>query len=240
VSTVAQNLAQNLVNVRGRMATACERAGRDPSEVRLVAASKTVEPARIIEALAAGQFVFGENYVQEARHKAEAVARHKAESVTGAVWHLLGHLQGNKAAQAVKLFALIHSLDSLRLAEDLSRRAEQAGKVQPVLIEVNLAGELSKTGIDEAETLALVRRVGALPNLDLQGLMCLPPFFDEPERARSYFVRLRRLRDELRQASGLPLSELSMGMSGDFEVAIEEGATLVRVGTAIFGRRAIA
>jgi hypothetical protein len=194
-----------------------------------VAASKTVEPERIQQALAAGQTVFGENYVQEARHKAEAV--------TGAVWHLLGHLQSNKAAQAVKIFALIHSLDSLRLAEELSRRAEQAGKVQPVLIEVNLAGELSKTGIDEGEVLPLVRRVKELPNLDLQGLMCIPPFFDEPERARSYFVRLRRLRDELRQASGLPLSELSMGMSGDYEVAIEEGATMVRVGTAIFGRR---
>lgn len=224
-------VAENLARVRERMAAACQRAGREVAGVRLVAASKTVEPARLAEALAAGQLVFGENYVQEARRK--------AGELPGATWHLLGHLQTNKAAQAVRLFALIHSLDSVRLAEELDRRAAQLGKRQPVLIEVNLAGELSKTGVGEAQAPEMARRVAALPHLELLGLMCLPPFFDEPERARPYFARLRELRGELERALGLPLPELSMGMSGDYEVAIEEGATLVRVGTAIFGRRPV-
>ncbi len=222
-------VADNLALVRQRIAAACQRAGRDPSGVRLVAASKTVGPARIAEALAAGQKIFGENYVQEARGK--------AAELPGATWHFIGRLQTNKAAQAVKLFELIHSLDSARLAVELDRRARAAGKVQEVLIEVNLAGEETKAGVPEAELGDLVRRVSELANLELRGLMCLPPFFDQPERVRPYFIRLRRLRDELRESSGLALPELSMGMSGDFEAAIEEGATLVRVGTAIFGRR---
>ncbi len=222
-------VADNLAAVKGRIEAACRRAGRDPAGVVLVAASKTVGAARLREALEAGQTLFGENYVQEARRKAD----HLPE----ARWHLIGHLQTNKAGQAVRLFELIHSVDSLRLAEELERRAAQAGKRQAILIEVNLAGEASKTGVPEADLFNLAAGVAALPHVELRGLMCLPPFFDEPEKARYYFVRLRLLREELRARLGLPLPELSMGMSGDYEVAIEEGATLVRVGTAIFGRR---
>ena len=233
MSKITENIAANLARVRERIRAACERAGRDPSAVQLVAASKTVEVARLAEALAAGQSVFGENYVQEAKRK--------ARELTGATWHLhwhlLGHLQTNKAAPAVKLFDLIHSVDSLHLAEELDRRAREVGKVQAVLIEVNLAGEASKAGIVEEGLPELARGVAALPNLDLRGLMSVPPLELEPELARPYFARLRKLRDLLRQRLGLPLPELSMGMSGDFEVAIEEGATIVRVGTAIFGSR---
>jgi pyridoxal phosphate enzyme (YggS family) len=222
-------IAENLAAVRERIGAACERAGRPASEVRLVAASKTVEPARLAQAVAAGQTLFGENYVQEARRKVEALP--------GATWHLIGHLQSNKAAQAVGLFDLIHSVDSGHLAAALDRRAGVLGKRQGVLIEVNLAGEASKTGVAEAEAAELVQLAASLPHLDLLGLMTMPPFFDEPERARPYFARLRELRERLREVTGLPLPELSMGMSGDYEVAIEEGATLVRVGTAVFGRR---
>lgn len=196
-----------------------------------MAVTKTVEAAKVREAVEAGQTLFGENYVQEARAK--------ASEVSGAEWHFIGHLQTNKARQAVGLFSLIHSLDSDRLAVELDRRAKAQGLIQPVLIEVSF-GEVTKTGVPEDALLPLVDRVLALPNLRLAGLMCMPPFFDEPERARPYFAQLARLKERLEDELDVELPELSMGMSGDYEVAIEEGATLVRVGTAIFGRRACA
>ncbi|MFH0809320.1 MAG: YggS family pyridoxal phosphate-dependent enzyme [Pseudomonadota bacterium] len=222
-------VAENIADVRRRIEAACQRAGRDPAEVTLVGASKTVGAAGLAEAMEAGLGVFGENYVQEAKGK--------VGQPPGAVWHLIGRLQTNKAALAVRLFALIHTLDSLRLALDLDRRAAALGKVQPVLIEVRLVPGAGRAGVPEADLPELASRVASLPNLDPRGLMCLPPFFEEPERARPYFAQLREARDRLRRATGLALPELSMGMSGDFETAIEEGATLVRVGTAIFGRR---
>jgi len=222
-------IAQNLNEVRRRLAAAAQRAGRDPAQVRLVAVSKTVPVERIREAVAAGQRLFGENYLQEARGKIEALGE-------TASWHFIGHLQSNKAKAAVALFELIHGVDRLKLAAALEAAAAQIGKVQEILIQVNLAAEASKSGAAPEAAAGLLREISRLPHLRVRGLMTMPPFLD-PEAVRPYFRALRELRDHLRDSSGLPLPELSMGMSGDYEVAVEEGATLVRVGTAIFGSR---
>lgn len=205
------------------------RVGRKPEEVKLVAVSKTVEPSRIEEAIEAGVSIFGENYVQEAQKKIEEIGHRVA-------WHFVGHLQTNKAKYAVRLFDLIHSLDHLPLAEELNRRAEREGRTMKVMIEVNLSGETTKFGTEEEKTFDLASQVLQLRNLSLIGLMTMPPYFDDPERSRPYYIRLRGLKERMVR-EGIPLQELSMGMSNDFEVAIEEGATFVRVGTAIFGAR---
>ncbi|MCK9378036.1 MAG: YggS family pyridoxal phosphate-dependent enzyme [Syntrophobacterales bacterium] len=223
-------IAQNLAEVRAAMAAACRRAGRDPGRVRLVAVSKTVDLDRIKEAIDAGQDLFGENYLQEARDKIAALGRQVS-------WHLVGSLQTKKAKAAVELFDLIHAVDRFKLAQALDAAAVGLGKVQDVLIQVNQAGEDTKSGVAPAAAPELVQQIARLPHLRLLGLMTMPPWFPDPEEARPYFLALRELRDRLRTLTGLPLTELSMGMSGDFEVAIEAGATLVRVGTAIFGRR---
>ena len=216
-----------------RMSHAVMRTGRRPEEVRLVAVTKTIGVEAIKQALDIGLRIFGENKVQEAKEKIEALA---TQAPSGIEWHLIGHLQGNKTKYSVRLFDLIHSLDSEGLAGDLDREARKLGKVQRVLIQVKLSEEETKSGIAEKELTQLIEKVGELKNLKLEGLMTIPPFFDDPERARPYFRRLRELRDEL-VIKGINLPELSMGMSDDFEVAIEEGATLVRIGTAIFGER---
>jgi pyridoxal phosphate enzyme (YggS family) len=223
-------IAQNLNEVRAVIAAACRRAGRDPGQVRLVAVSKTVDLERIRAAIAAGQDLFGENYLQEAAGKIAALGRQLS-------WHLVGHLQTNKARGAVDLFDLIHSVDRGKLARALDAAAARLGKVQDVLIQVNQGGEETKSGVEPAAALALLQEVARLPHLRVLGLMTMPPWFPDPEQARPYFRALRELRDRLRNLSGLPLTELSMGMSDDFPVAVEEGATLVRVGTAIFGPR---
>jgi pyridoxal phosphate enzyme (YggS family) len=223
-------IAQNLNEVRAVIAAACRRAGRDPGQVRLVAVSKTVDLERIRAAIAAGQDLFGENYLQEAAGKIAALGRQLS-------WHLVGHLQTNKARGAVDLFDLIHSVDRGKLARALDAAAARLGKVQDVLIQVNQGGEETKSGVEPAAALALLQEVARLPHLRVLGLMTMPPWFLDPEQARPYFRALRELRDRLRDLSGLPLTELSMGMSDDFPVAVEEGATLVRVGTAIFGPR---
>jgi PLP dependent protein len=223
-------IAQNLAEVRATIEAACRKVGRNPQEVRLVAVSKTVDLGRIREAVAAGQEIFGENYLQEAKNKVAAVG--------GQVrWHLVGHLQTNKAKAAVELFDLIHAVDRLKLARALNAAAARVGKIQDVLIQVNQGGENTKSGVAPEASLDLVQEVARLPHLRALGLMTMPPWFDDPEEARPYFQALRELRERLRDSSGLPLVELSMGMSSDFAVAVEEGATLVRVGTAIFGRR---
>jgi len=222
-------IAQNLEEVRRRIKAAALRAGRDPAMVRLVAVSKTVPVARLKEAAAAGQRLFGENYLQEARPKIEALGQ-------AASWHFIGHLQSNKAKGAVELFDLIHGVDRLKLARALNAAAASLGKVQEILIQVNLAGEASKSGTAPEGAAELLRALSLLPHLRVVGLMTMPPFL-EPEAVRPYFRALRELRDHLQDLSGRPLQELSMGMSGDYEVAVEEGATLVRVGTAIFGSR---
>ena len=223
-------IAKNLQDVRAAIAAAAQRSRRDPAAVRLVAVSKTVDLERIRAAIDAGQDLFGENYLQEARDKIAVLGRQVS-------WHLVGGLQSDKARGAVELFDLIHAVDRLKLAQALDAAAARLAKVQDVLIQVNQAGEATKSGVAPAAAPALLREVARLPHLRVLGLMTMPPWFPDPEAARPYFRALRELRDHLRVLTGLPLAELSMGMSGDFAVAVEEGATLVRVGTAIFGSR---
>jgi PLP dependent protein len=200
--------------------------------VRLVAVTKTVGLNRLQEAVAAGHTLFGENYVQEAKAKIAALG-------PGLTWHFIGHLQSNKARAAVELFDLIHSVDRLRLAQALDQAARRLGKVQDILLQVNLAGEESKSGAAPEDVQKLLSEISKMANLRVLGLMTMPPWFPDPEEARPYFRGLRELRDRLRRLHLVEsdLSELSMGMTGDFEVAVAEGATLVRIGTAIFGRR---
>ncbi len=218
------SVAEQLARVRERMAAACRRAGRSPDEVTLVGVSKGVPAQRVAEAHAAGLQDVGENRVQEAADKIEALA---AQGVRPR-WHLVGHLQTNKAKTVTGLFAIIHSVDSVRLAQALSRRAREP---LPILLEVNVAQEASKFGFTPREATSALRSIADLPNLEVRGLMTVAPQTDQPESVRPVFRRLRELRDEL------GLRELSMGMTNDFEVAIEEGATMVRVGRAIFGER---
>lgn len=220
-------LKKNIESVRKRIDDACLRAGRDSSEVKLVAVSKTHPAATLREALSAGVAIFGENKVQEAETKILEIGRDAAE------WHLIGHLQSNKARKAVQLFDVIQSVDSLELARRLERICEEEGRESlSVFVEVDLAGEETKNGISEAHLPELIAFLNECTHLKFKGLMVLPPFFDDPETTRPFFKRLRKICDQL-----IPDGELSMGMSHDFEVAIEEGATIVRVGTAIFGER---
>ena len=226
------SIADNLKTVTARIEAAARRTGRDPASVKLVVVTKTVGESSIREAVEAGAVILGENRVQEAREKIEhlgGIAR----------WHLIGHLQTNKAKYAVKLFDLVHSVDNLELARELDRQAAKIGKVQDVLIEVNIAGEEAKAGVAIGHAAALVKEAARFEHIAVKGLMAIPPFLNDPEQVRPYFRRLRELSGEIAREniSGVSLQELSMGMSGDFEVAIEEGATLVRVGTAIFGER---
>lgn len=220
--------------IQQQMTAAAVAAGRDPETVRLVAISKT-RPAADVRAVAeAGARLFGENYIQEARGKVRAL------SDLTLTWHFVGHLQRNKAKYAVRWFDLIHSVDSLTLAREIHRQAEKFGKIQPILIQANLSGEASKSGAAAADIHDLVQQAAQLDHLRIDGLMTMPPFFDDPERARPYFRQLCQIRDELRiqKIPNAPLGELSMGMTGDYKAAIAEGATLVRIGTAIFGARA--
>ncbi len=227
-------IADAVRKVRDRITASAVKAGRDPAEIRLVAVSKTVGPGRIIEAVKAGVTVLGENRVQEAREKIPEIASLFAG---GSVeWHLIGHLQRNKARTAVMLFDLIHSVDSVALSAELDKQAGKTGKVQDILVQVKLSGEAAKHGIPENDLTGLLDAVMQMNNLRLRGLMTMPPFSADPEGARPYFRKLREIAEALVQ-KGFPANELSMGMSNDFEIAIEEGATLVRVGTAIFGER---
>ena len=225
------SLADNLEIVQQRIKAACERAGRKRDSVLLLAVSKTHPPETIRAAADCGQVFFGENKVQEARAKIPLCPGKLR-------WHFIGHLQSNKCRDAVELFELIQSVDSLPLAREINKRAEQAAKRMPVLLEVNVAGEASKFGYAPEKLLAELKELNALPRLELHGLMTVPPWMSEPERGRPHFRRLRELKAEGEQILGAPLPHLSMGMSDDFEIAIEEGATIVRIGTALFGPRA--
>jgi pyridoxal phosphate enzyme (YggS family) len=226
------SIADNLKTVQDRITAAAARAGRDPSSVKLVVVTKTVDAGRIREAAAAGAMILGENRVQEAKEKIERLG-------PIASWHLIGRLQTNKAKFAVKLFYLIHSVDSLELAKELDRQAAKMGKVQDVLVEVNIAGEAAKAGVNVDDTPGLVREAAKLEHIAIKGLMTMPPYSEDPENSRPYFRRLRELASAIagEHIANASMQELSMGMSGDFETAVEEGATLVRVGTAIFGER---
>lgn len=222
-------ITEKVQNVAERISWAAARAGRRLEDVKLVAITKTVDVDLIREAADAGVRIFGENYVQEAKEKIAAIGK-------DVEWHMTGHLQKNKARDAVNMFSMVQTIDSLGLAEELDKRAGAAGKVILGLIEVNLGEERSKSGVSKEELIPFLNSVKGLKNLSIRGLMAIPPYFDNPEKVRPYFKALRELRDRA-NAEGFSLSELSMGMSHDFEVAVEEGATMVRIGTAIFGER---
>lgn len=222
--------SERLEMIQARIRTACERAGRDPAEVRLLAVSKGQPAAAIIEAVGCGQVVFAESKVQEAKVKIPQCPGHLR-------WQMVGHLQTNKCRDAVELFEMIQSVDSLKLAAEINKRCEQAAKDMPILLEVNVAGESSKFGYSPERVLAELDELNALPRVAIHGLMTIAPYTTHPDRARPFFRKLRELKDQCEDRLGAPLPELSMGMSGDFEVAIEEGATMVRVGTALFGDR---
>ncbi|MBU4320937.1 MAG: YggS family pyridoxal phosphate-dependent enzyme [Nitrospinae bacterium] len=229
--------AQIFENIRiicGRISHAAIRAGRKPEDIKLIAVTKTISIQQIKEAIDAGLRIFGESKVQEAREKIQD-SRCKIQDAD-IQWHLIGHLQKNKAKTAVELFEIIHSIDSVELAEIADKHAEKAGKIQKILLQVKLSDEISKYGILKDNLFELVREISEMKNLRIEGLMTIPPFFENPESARPYFNELRALRDKA-EIMGFNLPELSMGMTNDFEVAIEEGATMVRIGTAIFGER---
>lgn len=229
-----RSVSENVAFVREEIARAARKAGRSPAEVRLLAVTKTVDDDRIREAIAAGVDLIGENYVQEARRKIELLGRPLP-------WHFIGHLQTNKAKYAVRLFDLIHSVDRVDLARELDRRAAAQGTILKILVEVNVSGEASKSGVPARDALALVRSIAELPGLSIRGLMTMPPWFDDPEEARPYFATLRNLADSIRREriGNVHMEELSMGMTNDYRIAVEEGATIVRVGRAIFGDRPV-
>jgi pyridoxal phosphate enzyme (YggS family) len=224
------NFTENLDSIRQRIAAACARAGRDTAAVTLLAVSKTHPPEAIREAVEAGQLLFGENKIQEAKAKIPLCPGR-------ARWQFIGHLQSNKVRDAVELFELIQGVDTLAIAREISKRAVQAAKTMPILLEVNVAGESSKFGYPPDQLLAELKELNALPKIEIQGLMAIPPYVAVPEKARPYFQKLREVKTRAEDVLGAPLPQLSMGMSGDFEVAVEEGATIVRVGTALFGER---
>src|SRR5437667_4883303 len=230
------SIAENIRHVHERIAAAARRAGRNPQEIGLLAVSKTFPAGHIRQAYEAGIRIFGENRVQEFSAKAEAV-----RELRDAQWHMIGHLQTNKAAKAVELFSAVDSVDSLKLAEKLNLAAEKIGKKLAVLIEVNLGGEKAKSGIapEKPELEQILQSAPQLEHMAIDGLMTIPPFTEDPQQARPYFRKLRELRDKLalRKLPGVSMDTLSMGMSHDFEVPIEDGSTYVRVGTAIFGER---
>ena len=225
-------IADNLKIIEERIGNAASKAGRNAQDIKLIAVSKTVDAERIKQAIEAGATILGENYIQEARNKIKEIGQ-------GARWDFIGHLQSNKAKYAVDLFEMIHSVDRLSLAQEINRVAKKRGKKARILVQVNISGEETKSGINPQKVRTLIGEIASMSNLSLEGLMTMPPYFDDPEKARPYFTALRELRDTILKESigGINLQELSMGMSGDFEVAIEEGATMVRIGTAIFGER---
>ncbi len=226
-------ISDALAEVRSTIEGAALKSGRDPEVIKLVAVTKTVDAGRIIEAVREGVSILGENRVQEARNKISDIG-----TITAGLsvqWHLIGTLQKNKAKSAVNMFDLIHTVDSVELASEIDKHASNAGKKQRVLIQVKLSEEATKHGVPEDHLADLVTKVKSMGNLRLEGLMTIPPFFENPEDTRPYFKRLRLLRDKLLG----PEQELSMGMSNDFCIAIEEGATMVRIGTAIFGDRVV-
>ncbi len=226
-------IADNLAAVRERIRAACSRAGRNPDEVRLVGVTKTVSNDRIREGAEAGLTILGENYIQEARQKIEALRG------LGVSWHFIGHLQSNKAKVAAELFDWVHTVDRASLAVELDRQAAKRGRVIPILLQVNVGDETSKSGVGPEGLPRLFESVLPLNNLSVRGLMAIPPLEEDPEKARPYFRMLRDLLERLKAGAPHPgeLVELSMGMSGDFEAAVEEGATFVRIGTSLFGHR---
>lgn len=219
--------------VKERIRNAARRCGRDPESIRLVAVSKTMSAEKVIAAIEAGAGILGENYIQEAREKIAELSNCPVS------WHFIGHLQTNKAKYAVKLFDLIHSADSVKLASELDKQAAKINKIQEILVQVNIGEEASKSGAAVRDLETMIQEISPLKHISVKGLMIIPPLYNAPEKVRPYFSELRKLRDHIRNQNipNVSMDELSMGMTGDFETAIEEGATLVRIGTAIFGER---
>jgi pyridoxal phosphate enzyme (YggS family) len=232
---IMTTIAENFARIKDRIHKACSRVNRDPSSIHLVGVTKTVAVDRVREGVLAGITILGENYVQEARKKREILGDLSVE------WHFIGHLQSNKAKVAVDCFDYIHTLDREKLARELDRQAQKRGKQIPVLIQINVGDEATKSGTSFEEALSLFRSASSMDALVVRGLMALPPYLEDPEQVRPYFRQLRQILEQLREMAPQPeiLTELSMGMSHDFEVAIEEGATLIRVGTALFGSRPV-
>ncbi len=226
----AVSLADNLTLIQQRISAACDRAGRGVDSVTLLAVSKTHPADTIKAATDLGLMLFGENKVQEAKAKIP-------NSPGKTRWHFIGHLQSNKCRDAVELFSMIQCVDSLAIAQEINKRADQAAKTMPVLLEINVAGEASKFGYKPEQMLTELKELNALPRLEIHGLMAIPPFSPVPDKSRPYFKTLRELKSRAEDVLGAPLPVLSMGMSDDFEVAIEEGSTMIRVGTALFGAR---
>ena len=226
-------IQSNIKKINDDICAAAQRSGRDASKVTLIAVSKRKPHEMIQQAIDAGHRDFGENYIQEAMEKIDLLGRESA------IWHFIGHLQSNKAKFAVKYFDLIHTVDTVKLAKEINRQAQKIGKTQKILLQVNIARETTKSGAEENEIMDIAKQVCQFDNLHVSGLMCMPPFFDDPEDARIYFKELNQISKNI-ETLNLPhtaMTHLSMGMSNDFTVAVEEGATLVRVGTAIFGAR---
>ena len=224
-------IAENLVEVRERISRAIQKSGREPDSARLITVSKQISVDRIEAARAAGAVVFGENKIQE------AIPKIKQMGAEGIFWHFIGHLQKNKIKFLDERFDLIHSVDSFELAEKIAKHYHSENRVQRILLQVNVSGESAKFGMEPKELEKQMAEFFQLQGIQVEGLMTIPPFDSDPENSRRHFSRLRELREQYEKQNGLPLNQLSMGMSNDFEVAIEEGATLVRVGTAIFGPR---
>lgn len=226
------SIKENLFEVKERIKEAALRGGRDPEAVELIAVSKTMGIPLIKEAILAGQKLFGENRVQEAMEKIKEIGREVR-------WHMIGHLQKNKVKYIFDHFDMVHSVDSLSLAKEIDKSGEKHGRVMDILVQVNISGEETKFGAEASETIKLIKEMAGYEHISIKGLMTMPPFFGNPEEARPYFAKLRELRDEIEKEGieRVSMKELSMGMSGDYEVAVEEGATMVRVGTAIFGER---
>lgn len=224
---------KRIEKIRNRIKQSALRSSRNPSDIRLVAVSKTVAPQDIKSAIDAGVFIFGENYIQEAMQKIDEIADSRL------AWHFIGHLQSNKAKYAVRYFDLIHSVDSFKLAKEINSQAKKVNKVQDILVQINIAMESTKSGVSAKDAISLVKDISTLENVSVKGLMTVPPFFNQPETVRPYFKALALIKDRIQKESikHIEMKELSMGMTGDFEVAVEEGATLVRIGTAIFGER---
>ena len=226
-------MKDRIEKIRKRIEQTALSCGKDPLNVRLVAVSKTVPSKNVKTAVEAGLFIFGENYIQEAMGKIDEIADSRLS------WHFIGHLQSNKAKFVVRYFDLIHSVDTLKLAKEINRQAIKIDKTQNILVQVNIAMETTKSGVATKDTISLIKDISKLENLSVKGLMTMPPFFNQPEKVRPYFKALAELKNQVLEESieHIEMEELSMGMTGDFEVAIEEGATLVRIGTAIFGDR---
>ena len=226
-------MRDRLKRVKERIKEAADNCNRAADSIKLIAVSKTMPAEVVREAIEAGVTDLGENYIQEAREKVNDLAAYDVN------WHFIGHLQSNKAKYAVRLFDLIHSVDSLKLAKELNKHAGKNDKIQKVLVQVNVAKEKSKSGVFVENTMDLLRNISQLESISVRGLMTMPPYFNAPEKVRPFFAALRKLRDQIKTENipNISLDELSMGMTGDFEAAIEEGATMVRIGTAIFGER---